>query len=197
MLSVLDTAGQEEFFAMRDSWIRNGDCFVLVYSITSRSSFEELKQIHESIHRVKDRDEETGAVPICLVGNKSDLSSEREVSKEEAEALAKKWRCAHFELGEEPDQCHRALPRGRPRAASCAPRKEPKGGGGKVAKKRWASMCSIHVKLLSIERAGAGGGANDVGVLVVRLGLGPQVLLAGDARGARRGGTPERPPSLT
>ena len=30
MLSVLDTAGQEEFFAMRDSWIRNGDCFVCV-----------------------------------------------------------------------------------------------------------------------------------------------------------------------
>ena len=70
MLSVLDTAGQEEFFAMRDSWIRNGDCFVLVYSLTSRSSFEELKQIYESIHRVKDRDEETGAVPICIVGNK-------------------------------------------------------------------------------------------------------------------------------
>ena len=63
MLSVLDTAGQEEFFAMRDSWIRNGDCFVLVYSITSRSSFEELKSIYEAVHRVKDRDEETGAVP--------------------------------------------------------------------------------------------------------------------------------------
>ena len=53
MLSVLDTAGQEEFFAMRDSWIRNGDCFVLVYSITSRSSFEELKSIYEAVHRVK------------------------------------------------------------------------------------------------------------------------------------------------
>ena len=145
MLSVLDTAGQEEFFAMRDSWIRNGDCFVLVYSLTSRSSFEELKQIYESIHRVKDRDEETGAVPLVLVGNKSDLSSEREVSKEEAETLARKWRCAHFESSAKNrvnviEPYHEAVRACRKLRAA----QEPKGGGGgKVAKKRWASMCSI------------------------------------------------------
>ena len=108
-------------------------------------SFEELKQIYESIHRVKDRDEETGAVPICLVGNKSDLSSEREVSKEEAEALAKKWRCAHFESSAKNrvnviEPYHEAGRAARKLRAA----QEPKGGGGgKVAKKRWASMCSI------------------------------------------------------
>ena len=43
MLEVLDTAGQEEYTALRDQWIRDGEGFVLVYSITSRSS---LSLIH-------------------------------------------------------------------------------------------------------------------------------------------------------
>ena len=29
LLQILDTAGQEEFYAMRDSWVRSGECFYL------------------------------------------------------------------------------------------------------------------------------------------------------------------------
>ncbi|KAJ2507863.1 Ras GTPase ras2, partial [Coemansia sp. RSA 2049] len=43
MLEILDTAGQEEYAAMRDYQIRTGDCFVIVYSITDLDSFEEAK----------------------------------------------------------------------------------------------------------------------------------------------------------
>ena len=68
---------------MREQYMRTGEGFLLVYSITSRASFEELKQIYEAVHRVKDKDEGTGEVAIVLVGNKSDLASEREVSREE------------------------------------------------------------------------------------------------------------------
>jgi GTPase KRas protein len=40
MLEVLDTAGQEEYTALRDQWIRDGEGFVLVYSISTTRSKE-------------------------------------------------------------------------------------------------------------------------------------------------------------
>ena len=49
-VDIVDTAGQEEFNAMRDSWIRNGKGFLLVYSITNRGSFEELETIMDEMH---------------------------------------------------------------------------------------------------------------------------------------------------
>lgn len=77
-LSVLDTAGQEEYSAMRDSYMQKGAGFMLVYSMTSRQSFEEVKTYKEQISRVKDKD----FLPMILIGNKCDLNSEREVSIE-------------------------------------------------------------------------------------------------------------------
>src|SRR3989338_4670372 len=56
LVEVLDTAGQEEFSALRDQWIRDSDAFVLVYSITSRSTFEMIPMIKNQILRVKDSD---------------------------------------------------------------------------------------------------------------------------------------------
>lgn len=52
---------------------RTGQGFLLMYSISSRSSFEEAVQIHEQLLRVKDED----WVPMVLVGNKMDLQDER------------------------------------------------------------------------------------------------------------------------
>ena len=54
MLEVLDTAGQEEYTALRDQWIRDGEGFVLVYSISSRSSFTRIPRFHSQILRVKE-----------------------------------------------------------------------------------------------------------------------------------------------
>lgn len=78
LLDVLDTAGQEEYSAMREQYMRNGEGFLLVFSITSRSTFEEISTFHQQILRVKDRD----YVPMIVVGNKSDLDGEREVSQD-------------------------------------------------------------------------------------------------------------------
>jgi GTPase KRas len=75
---VLDTAGQEEYSAMREQYMRTGEGFLLVYSITSRQSFEEIMTFQQQILRVKDRD----YFPIIVVGNKCDLEHEREVSTE-------------------------------------------------------------------------------------------------------------------
>merc|ERR1712225_83155 len=76
LLDILDTAGQEEYSAMRDQYMRTGEGFLCVYAITSRSSFEEITAFREQILRVKDAD----AVPIMICGNKCDLESERQVS---------------------------------------------------------------------------------------------------------------------
>jgi GTPase KRas len=78
LLDVLDTAGQEEYSAMREQYMRTGEGFLLVYSITSRQSFEEIRVFQQQILRVKDKD----YFPMVVVGNKCDLVSEREVTRQ-------------------------------------------------------------------------------------------------------------------
>lgn len=115
MLEVLDTAGQEEYTALRDQWIRDGEGFVLVYSISSRSSFSRIKKFHHQIQRVKESaaagsptfpgsplsqtmgTPSFGPAPVMLVGNKSDRVTEREVSTQEGSALAKQLNCDFVE----------------------------------------------------------------------------------------------------
>jgi small GTP-binding protein len=92
-VSILDTAGQEEFSALHDQWWRGGDGFVVVFSITDAGSFEEAQAFRESILRSKDED----TVPMVLVGSKSDLESERAVPRQDAEALANEWRVPYIE----------------------------------------------------------------------------------------------------
>merc|ERR1719249_211094 len=56
-LDILDTAGQEEFSAMREQYMRSGEGFLLVFSLTERTSYEEIYKFHKQVLRVKDRDE--------------------------------------------------------------------------------------------------------------------------------------------
>jgi GTPase KRas len=78
---------------MREQYMRTGEGFLLVYSITSRQSFEEIQTFEQQILRVKDKD----YFPIILVGNKCDLEGERAVSKEEGQALARQFNCRFIE----------------------------------------------------------------------------------------------------
>ena len=88
LLDVLDTAGQEEYSAMREQYMRTGEGFLLVYSINSRQSFEEILTFQQQILRVKDKD----YFPIIVVGNKCDLEHEREVPTEgRFTSLASLW----------------------------------------------------------------------------------------------------------
>jgi len=93
LLDILDTAGQEEYSAMRDQYMRTGQGFLCVFAITSRSSFDEINAFREQILRVKDAD----TVPMVLVGNKADLEAERQVTKVEGQDLAKSYGCPFFE----------------------------------------------------------------------------------------------------
>merc|ERR1711990_655273 len=93
LLDVLDTAGQEEYSAMREQYMRTGEGFLLVYSITSRNSFEEISTFHQQILRVKDRD----FFPVVVVANKCDLDNERQVGTHEGKDLAKHFGCRFIE----------------------------------------------------------------------------------------------------
>uniref|UniRef100_A0A671QYM8 Ras-related protein Rap-1b n=1 Tax=Sinocyclocheilus anshuiensis TaxID=1608454 RepID=A0A671QYM8_9TELE len=85
MLEILDTAGTEQFTAMRDLYMKNGQGFALVYSITAQSTFNDLQDLREQILRVKDTED-------------VNLEDEREVGKEQGQNLARQWNsCAFLE----------------------------------------------------------------------------------------------------
>jgi len=96
VLDILDTAGQEEYTALQSQWIRSGEGFVLLYSITERSTFDEVEKFRTKILNVKDVSSENSP-PIVLVGNKADLADAREVSTNEGQELAKIMACDFFE----------------------------------------------------------------------------------------------------
>lgn len=93
LLDVLDTAGQEEYSAMREQYMRSGEGFILVYAINSRPSFEEIQTFYQQILRVKDCD----YIPITLVGNKCDLDNEREISQNDGKDMAKRMNAKFME----------------------------------------------------------------------------------------------------
>ncbi|KAL7645688.1 UNVERIFIED_CONTAM: hypothetical protein RMT77_002565 [Armadillidium vulgare] len=79
-LEILDTAGSHCFPAMRELSIRCGRAFVVVFAVNNEQSFHEAKNICSIIQKTKG----TENVPIVLVGNKIDLSTQRNVTWQEA-----------------------------------------------------------------------------------------------------------------
>ena len=90
---ITDTAGTEQFIAMRDLYYKEGDGFVLAFAVDSRCSFEKIRETREQIIRVKD----SNSFPLVIVGNKCDLPN-RTVSKEEAIKLAEEWGASYFDV---------------------------------------------------------------------------------------------------
>uniref|UniRef100_A0A2K5IIN6 Ras like without CAAX 2 n=1 Tax=Colobus angolensis palliatus TaxID=336983 RepID=A0A2K5IIN6_COLAP len=74
-LDILDTAGQAEFTAMREQYMRGGEGFIICYSVTDRQSFQEAAKFKELIFQVR----HTYEIPLVLVGNKIDLEQFRQV----------------------------------------------------------------------------------------------------------------------
>eukprot|EP01124_Arcella_intermedia_P005348 TRINITY_DN13149_c0_g2_i2.p1 TRINITY_DN13149_c0_g2~~TRINITY_DN13149_c0_g2_i2.p1 ORF type:complete len:148 (-),score=37.92 TRINITY_DN13149_c0_g2_i2:128-571(-) len=93
MLEILDTAGTEQFTAMRDLYMKNGQGFILAYSIIAPSTFNDIPELRDQIARVKD----TENFPLVLVGNKCDLADQRVITTEQGEALATKFNAKFIE----------------------------------------------------------------------------------------------------
>jgi small GTP-binding protein len=76
---------------MRDQYVRVGEGFLLVFSLTDRRSLDECYKLHRDILRIKDTDN----VPILLVGNKLDI---RQIGMDaHARAAANTMRIPYFE----------------------------------------------------------------------------------------------------
>lgn len=97
-MEILDTAGQEEYGALREQWIRQNDLFVIVYDVTRRSSFEATERLFREVLDTKRKlDDRFPPSLIVLVANKSDLDARRTVGTLEGANLAKRLGCAFIE----------------------------------------------------------------------------------------------------
>jgi len=82
-LQLWDTAGQERFRSLIPSYIRDASAAVVVYDITRRKCFDGVRKWVEDV-----RSERGTNALILLVGNKSDLAPQREVTEAEGKQLA-------------------------------------------------------------------------------------------------------------
>jgi len=87
---IWDIGGQERFRDLRKKYAEGANVAFLVYNITDRNSFLNIKQWKA------DLDEFTGSIPFILIGNKMDLGSKRQISLEEGKKLASEIRALDF-----------------------------------------------------------------------------------------------------
>ncbi|KAJ5981498.1 hypothetical protein N7522_013919 [Penicillium canescens] len=157
ILEIVDTAGRGNYAAIRETHIREGEAFIIAYSVTLRESFSHVRAYYNQIKEVK-QDMSTKDTlqqslsqrpcrpPIVLVGTKNDLQAQREVSAKEGRMLAKSLDCWFYETSAKYDadvektfhdviRCFREqnLP-SPPTPAS----KQPKGSTGRFwGRERW------------------------------------------------------------
>lgn len=91
-LDLLDTAGQAEFHALQDGWIRDGDGYCIVCDVTYKESFENLSDIWDRIAGVRGDDLE---FPVCIVGNKMDLTNLQQVTENQIKEFAAEKNCLY------------------------------------------------------------------------------------------------------
>ena len=141
VMEILDTAGQEEYSALRAQWIRSGQGFLLVYSIVDYGSFTQLESFRNNIFEARDLDPSNldSHPPLCIVVNKVDREPERKVSKQEGMDLAARWNMEFFETSAKDrlnvDQPFVALVRAS-RRRSGGKATGPAGGSGGGKKKK-------------------------------------------------------------
>uniref|UniRef100_A0A8C6TXL1 RAB37, member RAS oncogene family n=1 Tax=Neogobius melanostomus TaxID=47308 RepID=A0A8C6TXL1_9GOBI len=85
-LQIWDTAGQERFRSVTHAYYRDAHALLLLYDITSRSSFDNIRAWLTEIHEYAQSD-----VVIMLLGNKADMNSERAIRRDEGERLAREY----------------------------------------------------------------------------------------------------------
>lgn len=73
--------------------MKTGQGFVLVFSIASTSSMDEMLSLRDEIVRIKDDEN----VPIVIVGNKADLEENRAVPRAKGFAISQRWSAPYYE----------------------------------------------------------------------------------------------------
>ena len=101
MVEIFDTAGQEEYAALRDYHLKRGEGFMAVYSITSQQSFDILGKMISAVDHIK---EDWPSVPIVVVGNKLDRATNRVVSYSSGSKFSKSVNATYFECSAKTQQ---------------------------------------------------------------------------------------------
>lgn len=91
-INYYDTAGQERYNSLNLTLLRKADGVILVYDITSQESFRKIDFWIQELHN-KNKDSKV----LMLVGNKTDLDNEREVSFQQGEKKANEIGCPFME----------------------------------------------------------------------------------------------------
>ena len=91
-IQIWDTAGQDRFRSITKNYYKGAHGIILIYDVTSRKTFENIKNWVKQI-----KEEVSDKVTIILVGNKIDDETNRKVSTEEGEAMAKEVNLEFFE----------------------------------------------------------------------------------------------------
>ena len=89
---IWDTAGQERYKAITSAYYKGAKGAFIVYDITRKSSFESIDRWINDVTAVADK-----KITIVLIGNKSDLEDQRQVTKEQGEDKANKLEVAFLE----------------------------------------------------------------------------------------------------
>ena len=89
---IWDTAGQERYKAITSAYYRGAKGAFIVYDITRRDTFDSVDRWVNDLTAASDKN-----ITIIVIGNKSDLEDQRQVTKEEGEEKATKLQVAFFE----------------------------------------------------------------------------------------------------
>ena len=85
-VQIWDTAGDPKYRSLQDSYYKGAQGFMLVYDISNKKSFENLDKWYKAI---KVDNKNSNNIKVILVGNKSDLGENRQVTEEEGKNKAK------------------------------------------------------------------------------------------------------------
>ena len=85
---IYDTAGQERFNSINETYYKKADAVLLVYDITNKESFDKIREYY--CPKIKEFCKKN--IPIILLGNKTDKESERKISMDDGVALSVEYK---------------------------------------------------------------------------------------------------------
>jgi Ras-related protein Rab-1A len=141
-LQIWDTAGQEKFRTITNTYYKNAQGVILVFDLTSKESLDDLaKYWINEVESYADPD-----TRIFLIGNKKDMAEQRVISEADAEQFARERKLDYFETSAKTDENVRAtfehITRKLYQEVEKGGKKKPDGVRMEDAKKAEASGCA-------------------------------------------------------
>ena len=91
-IEIWDTAGQERYKAITTTYYKGAKGALIVYDITRKETFDSVDRWISELNNSGDKN-----MTMLLIGNKCDLDSQRQVTKEQGEEKAKAFKVAFLE----------------------------------------------------------------------------------------------------